>query len=544
MLLLLEGEIKVYFQAGKSPERLEVAVLGAGELVGIAGLLTGEPSAVTMAAGGKLAGVAFEPQFFQMMTERVPTFSLELARVLAKRLSQAVGRIPVPEADPAVTPPPDLLEMMPVEFMERHRLVPLELKGTILTVGFVDDPTPEAVQRLRTYAQSLELRAVRIRPERLAEALSSRVGQRDAEKEASSALALDELLRKMVSEGASDLHLSAGQHPQWRVDGEMREIEGLPILGAEAVLELLSAALPERNRAEFAAANDTDFAYIPVGRRALPRQHVPRRGRRRCGAAPDPERRSLGLEQLGMPPGRRALVHLPEGPGAGHGTHRERQVHDPRRDGGPDQPHPPRRTSSRSRTRSSSSTLARSARQPARGRRRTPRASRARCGRRCARTRTSSWSARCATSRRSSLALETANTGHLVFGTLHTATAVSTIDRIVGMFPPEQQSADPRDAGRRPEGGRLAEPAPPQGRRARGGARDPGGQLRGLEPDARRQDQPDRERHADRQSGRQQLLNESLAALVKDGTVEYEEALSKAVDEADLARHLNRPLTE
>jgi hypothetical protein len=40
------------------------------------------------------------------------------------------------------------------------------------------------------------------------------------------------------------------------------------------------------------------------------------------------------------------------------------------------------------------------------------------------------------------------------------------------------------------------------------------------------------------------LLNESLAALVKDGTVEYEEALSKAVDRIDLARQLNRPLTE
>jgi twitching motility protein PilT len=38
------------------------------------------------------------------------------------------------------------------------------------------------------------------------------------------------------------------------------------------------------------------------------------------------------------------------------------------------------------------------------------------------------------------IALETAETGHLVFGTLHTTTAPSTLDRIIDQFPPEQQS--------------------------------------------------------------------------------------------------------
>ena len=37
------------------------------------------------------------------------------------------------------------------------------------------------------------------------------------------------------------------------------------------------------------------------------------------------------------------------------------------------------------------------------------------------------------------LAIETAQTGHLVLATLHTSTAIGTIERIVGMFPPEQQ---------------------------------------------------------------------------------------------------------
>ncbi len=37
------------------------------------------------------------------------------------------------------------------------------------------------------------------------------------------------------------------------------------------------------------------------------------------------------------------------------------------------------------------------------------------------------------------IALETAETGHLVFGTLHTNTAASTIDRIIDQFPADEQ---------------------------------------------------------------------------------------------------------
>src|SRR5690348_8801950 len=37
------------------------------------------------------------------------------------------------------------------------------------------------------------------------------------------------------------------------------------------------------------------------------------------------------------------------------------------------------------------------------------------------------------------IALETAETGHLVFGTLHTTTAPSTVDRIIDQFPADQQ---------------------------------------------------------------------------------------------------------
>jgi twitching motility protein PilT len=39
-----------------------------------------------------------------------------------------------------------------------------------------------------------------------------------------------------------------------------------------------------------------------------------------------------------------------------------------------------------------------------------------------------------------SIAIETAETGHLVFGTLHTTTAAGTIDRIIDQFPADRQA--------------------------------------------------------------------------------------------------------
>ena len=38
------------------------------------------------------------------------------------------------------------------------------------------------------------------------------------------------------------------------------------------------------------------------------------------------------------------------------------------------------------------------------------------------------------------LAVSAAETGHLVFGTLHTSSAAQTVDRMVDVFPPEQQT--------------------------------------------------------------------------------------------------------
>ena len=40
-----------------------------------------------------------------------------------------------------------------------------------------------------------------------------------------------------------------------------------------------------------------------------------------------------------------------------------------------------------------------------------------------------------------STAVEAAQTGHLVFGTLHTNSAVKTVERVLGMYSPEEQES-------------------------------------------------------------------------------------------------------
>ena len=54
-------------------------------------------------------------------------------------------------------------------------------------------------------------------------------------------------------------------------------------------------------------------------------------------------------------------------------------------------------------------------------------------------TPTSSSSAKCATSTRSAITLTLAETGHLVFATLHTNDASQALDRIVDVFPAERR---------------------------------------------------------------------------------------------------------
>lgn len=74
-------------------------------------------------------------------------------------------------------------------------------------------------------------------------------------------LAMERLLRMLVEAGGSDLHMRVGEPPILRNSGEMARIEGQSKLDPATLEALVTAIMPDRNRKEFAETNDTDFAY-------------------------------------------------------------------------------------------------------------------------------------------------------------------------------------------------------------------------------------------------------------------------------------------
>lgn len=80
-------------------------------------------------------------------------------------------------------------------------------------------------------------------------------------KSASGGAEIDGLFHKMVQMGASDLHLSISMPPMVRHDGEMKVLPGYPVLTEADNERILHEIMPERNKQEFARRHDTDFAY-------------------------------------------------------------------------------------------------------------------------------------------------------------------------------------------------------------------------------------------------------------------------------------------
>jgi len=72
---------------------------------------------------------------------------------------------------------------------------------------------------------------------------------------------IQEYLRTLVSSGSSDLHLRVGEPAIIRKQGEMQRLEGKPQLSIEEMEALLFSIMPDRNKKEFGETNDTDFAY-------------------------------------------------------------------------------------------------------------------------------------------------------------------------------------------------------------------------------------------------------------------------------------------
>ena len=74
------------------------------------------------------------------------------------------------------------------------------------------------------------------------------------------AAAIDPFLEFLISSGASDLHLGSDLIPSVRTDGEMGKLDA-EIISKETAQAMIEEIMPERNKKEFWECYDTDFAY-------------------------------------------------------------------------------------------------------------------------------------------------------------------------------------------------------------------------------------------------------------------------------------------
>ena len=72
---------------------------------------------------------------------------------------------------------------------------------------------------------------------------------------------IDDLLRMAISFGASDLHLRAGSYPVIRVNGELRPISGVTRLSQEETLEMAFSMMSNRQKMHFKEHYEVDIGY-------------------------------------------------------------------------------------------------------------------------------------------------------------------------------------------------------------------------------------------------------------------------------------------
>jgi twitching motility protein PilT len=248
---------------------------------------------------------------------------------------------------------------------------------------------------------------------------------------------IDRLFYRLVSERASDLHLSSNETPMIRKDGDMMRLEGEGVLSTEQLFALLDPIIPSANRSQFEQESDTDFAYSIEGLarfranlfrdrhgvgavfRTIPAKIIPAEALGLSSAITDLCKLHKGLVLVTGPTGSGksttlcAMVDLINRTRNGHiitiedpieFVHENKQCLINQREIG-------------HHTRSFKRALRAALREDPDvvlvGEMRDLETI--------------------------SIAIETAETGHLVFGTLHTTTAYSTVDRIIDQYPPDQQ---------------------------------------------------------------------------------------------------------
>jgi twitching motility protein PilT len=122
---------------------------------------------------------------------------------------------------------------------------------------------------------------------------------------------IDKLLETVVREKVSDLHITTGQPPVVRKGGRLLKLE-TKVLEAADTVALMKSITPERNQQELQEVGGTDFGFA-FGDKARFRVAVfKQRGQIAivCRRIPN---EFLSLEQIGLPPVIKDLLHRPRG---------------------------------------------------------------------------------------------------------------------------------------------------------------------------------------------------------------------------------------
>jgi twitching motility protein PilT len=206
-----------------------------------------------------------------------------------------------------VTPSPEAEACMPDAVAQEYEAVALQFDGRVLSVAFAEPPTPQDVDALASKV-GYRINPVLADPVLIAEMLrpgqqpeqglevspgpapsSPLVDERSAPEEiipdadveqllergisvaatnGSMPLHIDDLLRYAVAVGASDLHLTANMPGSIRLHGAVRAVEGCPVLNNETIRDMVFGILPasQRERFEEESELDTSHSIAGVGR--------------------------------------------------------------------------------------------------------------------------------------------------------------------------------------------------------------------------------------------------------------------------------------
>jgi twitching motility protein PilT len=123
---------------------------------------------------------------------------------------------------------------------------------------------------------------------------------------------LADLLIAVQDSGASDLHLSSGARPTLRIHGSLAPMEDQPLLTPPVIQRMIYAILTQKQRETFEEELELDFAYALPGRARF-RVNIYRQ-RDALGAAFRIIPYEIkSLEELGVPPGVANFAMLPRG---------------------------------------------------------------------------------------------------------------------------------------------------------------------------------------------------------------------------------------